>query len=51
MVGEEEHKIAMEKERLLRIETRCQGAEKELEELRQEHKNLNKDHLRMTREY
>ena len=41
----------MEKERLLRIETRCQAAEKELEELRADHKNLNKDHLRNTREY
>jgi len=50
-VDEEEHRIALEKERLLRIETRCQGAEKELEELRAEHKTLNKDHLRLTREY
>lgn len=43
-VDEDEHRIAMEKERLLRIETRCQGAEKELEELRADHKTLNKDH-------
>jgi hypothetical protein len=50
-VDEEEHRIQMEKERLLRIETRCQGAEKELEELRSEHKTLSKDHLRMTREH
>ena len=50
-VDEEEHRIALEKERLLRIETRCQGAEKELEELRAEHKTLNKDHLRLTREH
>lgn len=50
-VDEEEHRIQMEKERLLRIETRCQGAEKELEELRSEHKTLSKDHLRMIREH
>ena len=50
-VDEEEHRIQMEKERLLRIETRCQGAEKELEEIRKEHKTLNKEHLRISREY
>jgi predicted nucleic acid-binding Zn-ribbon protein len=50
-IDEEEHRIQMEKERLLRIETRCQGAEKELEELRAEYKTVSKDHLRMTREY
>lgn len=50
-VDEEEHRIKLEKERLLRIETRCQGAEKELEELRADHKNLSKNHLRMTHEH
>ena len=50
-MDEDEHRITMEKERLLRIETRCQGAEKELEELRNDYKTLNKEHLRITREY
>ena len=51
IVDEDEHKIGLEKERLLRIETRCQAAEKELEELRGESKTLNKDHVRLLRDY
>ena len=37
---EDEHRINLEKERLMRVETRCQAAEKELEELRTDYKNI-----------
>ena len=46
-VDEEEHKVQMDKERFMRIETRCQAAEKELETLRAEHKDLSTDNVRM----
>ena len=49
-VDEEEHKISLEKERLMRIETRCQAAEKEVEELRIDHKNLTTENVKMNRE-
>lgn len=40
----------MEKERLLRIETRCQAAEKELAELRTDYKKITDDHVRLNRD-
>jgi len=40
----------LEKERLLRVETRCQAAEKELEELRTDYKKIMDDHIRVNRE-
>lgn len=40
----------MEKERLLRVETRCQAAEKELETLRIDYKKMMDDHVRVNRE-
>ena len=49
-MDEEEHKISLEKERLMRIETRCQAAEKELEELRIDHKDLSTGNVKMSRE-
>lgn len=49
-MDEDEHKIAMERERLMRIETRCQAAEKELEGLRIEHKDLTSDNVKMNRD-
>jgi hypothetical protein len=49
-VDEDEHKIGLEKERFLRIETRCQAAEKELEELRRDYKNITDDNVKMTRQ-
>lgn len=47
---EDEHRITLEKERLMRIETRCQAAEKELEELRTDYKKIMDDHVRVNRE-
>lgn len=47
---EDEHRLNLEKERLLRIETRCQAAEKELEELRRDYKKITDDHVRTNRE-
>ena len=49
-VDEDEHKVGMEKERLMRIETRCQAAEKELEELRRDHKDLSTSNVKMNRD-
>ena len=49
-VDEDEHKISLEKERFLRIETRCQAAEKELEELRKDYKKITDEHVRMNRD-
>ena len=40
----------MEKERLLRVETRCQAAEKELETLRTDYKSITDDHVKMNRD-
>ena len=50
VVDEDEHKIGMERERLMRIETRCQTAEKELEELRKDHKEISTNHIKMSRD-
>lgn len=47
---EDEHRISLEKERLLRIETRCQAAEKELETLRVDYKKITDDHVKLNRE-
>ena len=50
-VDEDEHKVSMDKERLMRIETRCQAAESELETLRKDHKDLSTDHVTMNRDH
>ena len=34
----------------MRIETRCQAAESELEELRKDYKNITDDNVRMTKQ-
>ena len=34
----------------MRVETRCQAAEKELEELRTDYKKITDDHVRVNRE-
>ena len=34
----------------MRIETRCQTAEKELEELRKDHKEISTNHIKMSRD-
>ena len=47
---EDEHRINLEKERLMRVETRCQAAEKELEELRTDYKNITDQNVRQNRE-
>ena len=47
---EDEHRINLEKERLMRVETRCQAAEKELEELRTDYKNITDQNVRTNRE-
>ena len=47
---EDEHRINLEKERLLRVETRCQAAEKELEDLRIDYKKMMDEHVRVNRE-
>ena len=49
-MDEDEHRITLEKERLLRVETRCQAAEKELEDLRVDYKKMMDDNLRANRE-
>ena len=49
-VDEDEHRISLEKERLARAETRCQAAEKELEELRRDQKELSTEHVRAVKE-
>ena len=49
-MDEDEHRISLEKERLLRVETRCQAAEKELEDLRIDYKKIMDDHVRVNRE-
>ena len=40
----------MEKERMMRIENRCDAAEKELEGLRKDHKDLSSGHIKMNQE-
>lgn len=47
---EDEHRLNLEKERLLRTETRCEAAEKELDELRRDYKKITDDHVRINRE-
>lgn len=47
---EDEHRLNLEKERLLRTETRCEASEKELEELRRDYKKITDDHVRLNRE-
>ena len=47
---EDEHRINLEKERLMRVETRCQAAEKELEELRTDYKSITDQNVRVNRE-
>ena len=42
--------INLEKEMLLRVETRCQAAEKELETLRIDYKKITDDHVALNRE-
>ena len=49
-IDSDEHRINLEKERLLRIETRCQAAEKELETLRVDYKKITDEHVRVHRE-
>ena len=49
-MDEDEHRINLEKERLLRIETRCQAAEKELETLRVDYKKITDEHVQVYRE-
>lgn len=47
---EDEHRLNLEKERLLRTETRCEASEKELDELRRDYKKITDDHVRLNRE-
>ena len=47
---EDEQRISLEKERFMRIETRCQAAEKELEELRGEWKSKTEEQVRVSRD-
>jgi hypothetical protein len=49
-IDEEEHKVDMDKERMMRIETRCQAAESELETLRKDHREITTDHVKMNRD-
>ena len=47
---EDEHRLNLEKERLLRVETRCQAAEKELEVLRTDYKTTTDEHVKVNRD-
>ena len=49
-MDEDEHRVTLEKDRLMRVETRCEAAEKELETLRIDYKKLMDDHVRANRE-
>ena len=49
-VDEDEHRITMEKERLIRAEQRNQTVEKELDEMKVDYKDLNQVEKRISKE-
>ena len=49
-VDEDEHRITMEKERLIRSEQRNQTVEKELDEIKTDYKDLNQVEKRISKE-
>lgn len=49
-IDEDEHRITMEKERLIRAEQRNQTVEKELDEIKTDYKDLNQVEKRLSKE-